>query len=255
MSSRQKIATAAGAAFALLAATLGSAAGAQPRPAARAAAATPRVTTMVVGRGNRVLLAARPAGLPAEHIPVPGAGRCALASATPLGALEAARRAGRLRYTLQRLTACAPSQLFVTSIDGERNAGVAGWVYKVDGRSGTAGAGDPSGPFGTGRRLHSGDSVLWFYCVNALRCQPTLVVRADTQTPAAGAALGVTVLADDDQGRATPVVGATVVLGSETATSGPGGRAVLGAPPAGSYELQATVAGDVPAFPVAVSVA
>jgi len=69
--------------------------------------------------------------------------------------------------------------LFVRSIRHDRNKGRDGWVYKVGRKAATAGAADPTGPFGTGRRLRSGQRVLWFYCrlSSAGSCQRALAVR------------------------------------------------------------------------------
>ncbi len=88
-----------------------------------------------------------------------------------------------------------------------------------------------------------------------MRCQATLAVRPDARAVTAGGQLGVTVLAVDDHGHSTPVVGATVTLGAQTATSAAGGRAIVTAPPVPrAYALSARDAGLVPSFPEAVTV-
>ena len=42
-------------------------------------------------------------------------------------------------------------------------SGQSGWVYSVDGKTGTAGAADPGGPFGSGT-LRGSQKVLWYWC-------------------------------------------------------------------------------------------
>lgn len=204
-----------------------------------AAAASPRVQTMVVGR-SAVLeqaqsVTARPARL----------GGCPVAAATPLAVLVATR--ARVRLTDDG--ACSSSSLFVTQIGGERNRGQAGWVYKVGRRAGTTSAADPSGSFGTGRRLRSGDQVLWFWCRAALRCQRTLEVRAVL----AGAGLiRATVRGYDDQGRGVPVAGATVAGGGAEATTDRDGIASLSYGPGLGPRITVTASrpGMIPSFPV-----
>ena len=86
--------------------------------------------------------------------------------------------------------------LFVGSIRGDVNRGQNGWVYKVGRRAATAGAADPSGPFGRGR-LRTGQRVTWFYC--RLRdggCQRTLELKLRAE---AGAVVA-TVRGYDDEG-------------------------------------------------------
>ena len=64
--------------------------------------------------------------------------------------------------------------LFVKSLGPDANAGQDGWVYKVGHKLGTAGAADPSGPFGHGL-LKSRAQVVWFYChFQNGSCQRTL---------------------------------------------------------------------------------
>ena len=105
------------------------------------------------------------------------------------------------------------------AVAGERAKGAAGWVYKVGRRAGTTGAADPSGPFGHGR-LKRGARVLWFWCAQSggEACQRTLEVSS-AGSVAAGGMLAVTVRGYDDNGSGVPVAGATVRLGSATATT------------------------------------
>jgi hypothetical protein len=59
----------------------------------------------------------------------------------------------------------------------------------------------------------------------------------------------VTVRGYDDQGRGVAVPGATVTLGSATATTDAAGVAQVAVPASGRLALNATRAGMVPAFP------
>jgi hypothetical protein len=123
--------------------------------------------------------------------------------------------------------------------------------------AGRAGAAAGSGSFGTGRRLRAGDRVTWFWCVLSRTgsCQRTLVAIPATRRVAPGAALTVTVRGYDDAGHGVPVGGATVRLGSATATTAANGRATLTAPAAaGRARLTATRAGLVRSFPEEVVV-
>src|SRR5436190_1316890 len=85
----------------------GAAASSSNAPPA-AAAAAPRVRLMVAGR-TRVLLGPRTVTARSALISVPGRGRCAVAQGTALAVLDAARRAGLLRYRLRDEGACTRS--------------------------------------------------------------------------------------------------------------------------------------------------
>lgn len=226
--------------------------------AAPAASPAPRVTELVAGK-HRVLFAARTVTARGTTVRV-GHRSCAVAAGTPLAALLAARRAGGPPIRLRDFGACSRraaegSGLFVTTVGPERNRGQAGWTYKVDGRAGTTGAADVAGPFGTGRRLRSGQRVLWFYCRRASDCQRSLVVRPPQRSLAPGETLEATVRGQDDAGRSRPIADATVVLGAMRARTDARGRARLPAPTKpGRYALTATRAGLADAFPEAVRV-
>jgi hypothetical protein len=184
------------------------------------------------------------------HVRV-GGRRCAVATGTPLAGLVRSKP-GRIR--LRDFGSCGSRArdaggLFVTAIRRDRNRGQRGWVYKVGRRAGTAGAADPSGPFGNGR-LRSGRRVVWFYCVRATDCQRTLVVRARVESDGTVTA---TVVGYDDAGDGVRIAGATARLGSLTAVTDADGHASL-APPPGSYRLFAKKAGLVRSFPVRVKV-
>ena len=121
---------------------------------------------------------------------------------------------------------------------------------------GTTGAADPSGPFGTGKRLRSG-RLLWFWCVQnrAGGCQRTLEARPERTTVAPGAPLRVTVRGYDDNGRGVAVAGALVRLGGAQALTGADGVAVVTAPGAPARcALTAEHAGMVRSFPERVVV-
>jgi hypothetical protein len=170
------------------------------------------------------------------HVRVRGK-RCAVASRTPLVALV---RSHPGRIGLRDFGACSRrardgSGLFVRSIRRERNRGRNGWVYKVGRKAGTSGAADPSGPFGTGRRLRSGQRVVWFYCrLRSGGCQRSLVIRVSPQP----GGLSVKVVGYDDQGRGALVEGATVRAGGISAVTEADGRARL-ALPSGRYRVYA----------------
>jgi hypothetical protein len=221
--------------------------------AAPAGAAT--VQTMVVGK-DEVLRAPRTVTLRSRTVRV-GAKRCAVARSTPLAALLGTGLRVRLRDygTCGRRTRDSVS-LFVTQVGSDRNRGRNGWVYKVGRKAGTAGAADPAGPFGSGG-LRAGDRVTWFWCVlgSADSCQRTLEVTPASSSAAAGSALRVTVRGYDDNGRGVNVAGATVTLGSASATTAADGTAMLTVPAAtGRIRLGATHAGMVDAFPREVAV-
>lgn len=210
-------------------------------PAADAAA--PTVHQMVVFRSGKAV-AKR---VPARGVMLAVAGRrCAAGTGTPLAALVRSR-AGRLR--LRDYGSCSrrardASGLFVSAIGADRNRGRSGWIYKVGRRAATAGAGDPTGPFGTGRRLRSGQRVTWLYCrLAATGCQRTLELRA---TPEAGG-VAIAVRGYDDDGRGALVDGATVELGSARATTDASGVARFTVPP-GSYRARASKRGLVRSF-------
>jgi hypothetical protein len=218
-----------------------------PAPSAAPAAAT--VQTMVVGR-TRVLRGTRTVRLRARGVKV-GGRRCAVGAATPLGVLAGLG----LRLQMRDYGSCGRSPrdaggLYVVRIGADGERGTGGWVYKVGRRIGTGAAADPAGPFGTGRRLRSGDEVLWFWCRAAGACQRTLEVEPQRNAMDAGSSMTVKVVGYDDQGRGVPVVGATVRLGSGTFTAGAGGVATVTAPGRGEQraKLVATMDGMVRSF-------
>ena len=192
-------------ALGLTAMALALAAGAsvQALPAGRVSGAPPTVQSMIVGSAGAILSPAR----------------------TVTAVLAAMRRAGGPGFALRDYGHCGASpkdsaELFVDSLAGEANSGQDGWEYKVDSVAGSTGAADTSGPMGDGRRLSSGQRVLWFWC-NATGggCQRTLEVAPSTLAVSPGASLTVTVTGYENEGRGTPIGGASVALGLHTATT------------------------------------
>ena len=224
--------------------------------AAPAGAGAASVRLMVVGK-ERVLREAAPVKLRARSVRV-GGRRCAVGRATPLSALAGTR----LRLRIKDYGACGRSPadagaLYVTQVGSDRRGGPRGWVYKVGNRAGTTGAADPSGPFGTGRRLRAGQALLWFWCVQdpSSGCQRTLVARPERSTVAPGGALRVSVRGYDDNGRGVPVAGALVRLGAAQALTGADGVATVTGPgSAGALRLTAERDGMVRSFPRRVMV-
>jgi hypothetical protein len=174
--------------------------------------------------------------------------RCAVARGTPLAAL-ARSRPRRLRVrdfgSCSRRRANDGGGLFVYRIGPDRNAGQDGWVYKVGRRLGTAGAADPSGPFGNGL-LRRGSRVVWFYCrLSGASCQRTLAVRG---RPLGGGQVRVLAVSHDDEGAKRPAAGATVTLGGATARTDADGLALFDGVPSGRFRLRAERDGLVRSF-------
>jgi hypothetical protein len=225
--------------------------------AAPAAGAAKRVDVLVVGKSG-TLRGPKSVTLKPRTVKV-GSRRCAVGRATPLSVLAATR----LRLSIRDQGACSKDPrdagaLYVAAVAGQREKGRSGWVYKVGNRAGTTGAADPSGPFGTGRRLRAGPHVLWFWCTLEEAtggCQRTLDARPDRTTAAPGESLRVTVRGYDDFGKGVAVGGATVRLGGATAVSDASGVAALTVPAgSGRLRLRAAHAGMVGGFPREVSV-
>ncbi|MBA3809495.1 MAG: hypothetical protein H0X28_14055 [Solirubrobacterales bacterium] len=233
-----------------------AAAGAGAAPAG----AAPVVQSMIVGAGGRILSPARSVSANATSVGV-ARHSCAVAAATPLAVLAAVRRAGGPGYALRDYGRCGASPansgaLFVYSLGGEMNRGQDGWEYKVNGRSGSTGAGDPIGPRGDGGRLSPGAQVLWFWCAAvAGGCQRSLELSAPGTSVARGGRMTVSVRARDNEGRASAVAGAIVTLGSDFASTNAAGQATLIAPGApGRYQLAAKRNALVPSFPETIVV-
>ncbi|MEX2196839.1 MAG: hypothetical protein WD844_16315 [Thermoleophilaceae bacterium] len=182
-----------------------------------------------------------------------GRRRCRVSQSTPLAALV---RSDVPRLSLRDFGRCSrrardAAGLYVRAIGRDRERGREGWVYKVGNRQGSAGAADPSGPFGRGR-LRGRPRILWFYCAldEEGSCQRTLALRA---RPEPGG-VAVRVLAYDDRGRSVPAAGATVRAGATSAVADAGGLARLELP-AGRHRLRAEQEGRIRSFDEVVRVA
>jgi hypothetical protein len=219
-----------------------------------AAEAGGKVEVMVVGKRD-VLVPAKEVTLKRRAVGIDGK-RCAIGRNTPLSALAGTGISFRLvDYGSCSRRARDAGSLYVRKIGPDRAKGSDGWVYKVGRRSGSSGAADPAGPFGTGRGLRAGQQVLWFWCVKDARdaCQRTLETSSGAAAP--GAPFAVTVRGYDEQGKGVAIAGATVRLGDTTAATGADGVATVTAPAAaGRYEVEATKGGLVQSFPRAVTV-
>jgi hypothetical protein len=218
-------------------------------PAAAASAAPPRVAQLVVFRnGDAEQGSVMAAG---ANVRVGGKG-CVVGAATPLAALLHSHLPGtRLKdYGSCSRKPADAGGLYVKRIRGDVAKGPNGWVYKVGNKVGTAGAADPSGPFGRGR-LHAGARVTWFYCrMKARGCQRTLAVKPKAL---GGGQVKVTVKAYDDFGHPRAAAGATVFLGAESAKADSTGAATFTAEP-GTALVRAEMNGAVRSFQERVAV-
>ena len=228
-------------------------------PAAPAAAATPKVYGQVVGQAGTVFGSTL---VTPKAFTLRVSGRsCAIADATPLAVLEALRKVGGPAYVVRDFGSCSKrvadgGSLFVRGIGGQLAKGRDGWVYKVGRKGGSTGAADPSGPFGTGKRLKAGDKVLWFWCTQrSSGCQRTLEITPANTELAATTTFTVAVRGYDDQGRGRAIAGAAVTLGGQTVSTDAKGRARLVSPSQrGPYPITATAKGMADAFPARVTV-
>jgi hypothetical protein len=208
-----------------------------------AGAAVPRVDQLVAFRnGDAEQQSVKAAGTKVRV----GRKTCAVASGTPLSALA---RSGLPGIKLKDYGSCSKraadaAGLYVSRIRKDAAKGLNGWVYKVGNKVATAGAGDSSGPFGSGL-LKPGTRVTWFYCrMKASGCQRTLVAKPE---PISGGRLRVTVRAYDDRGKSRPAAGATVHADGATATTDSHGVATL-SDVQGSVAVYATAKGLVRSF-------
>jgi hypothetical protein len=187
-----------------------------------APAASPKVRQLVVFRDGSAVQ--KTASTRASTARV-GGRRCSTGKSTALSALVRSRP-GALRlldFGSCSLESGDSGGLFVKRIGGDANRGQNGWVYKVGRRAATAGAADPSGPFGRGR-LRGGQRVTWFYCrLRNGSCQRTLELRLRSEPESVVAS----VRGYDDEGRAVAVAGASVTSGTASAITDAGGEARL----------------------------
>ncbi len=219
--------------------------------ASPAGAAAPRLSELVVYPNG----SARQVSVTAGAVTVSVRGKhCAVPAGTALAALIAARP-GALSLHDYGSCSARPADaagLFVAAIGHYRNRRQNGWVYKVGRRSATAGAADPSGPFGRGT-LAAGAQLTWFYChmnARARSCQPTLAVSTRAL---GGGSLRVRVRAYDDRGRVHVPARATVHASSTSASTDAQGIATLHLTP-GTASVYATAGGAVRSFATEVGV-
>ena len=217
---------------------------------APSALATQRVHQLVVFKSGRAKQS-QPAM--AGVVTRLGRKRCAVGARTPLAALLRSR-VGPISlhdYGSCSRRASDAGSLFVRSISGERNRGSDGWVYKVGNVLATAGAADPSGPFGRGR-LRAGAWITWFWCHVSARdrgCPHTLSVSVGH----ASHGLLVRVRQYDDHGRGGPASGARVHVGVHSTIAGRNGVARLRVG-RGAHDVWATQAGRIHSFTVRAEV-
>jgi hypothetical protein len=186
---------------------------------------------LVVGRDGTLL---GPRAVKAERTRAHG---CRVPARTPLAALLASR----LSVQVRDYGACAPGGLYVRAVEGQRERGRDGWVYKTAHDAPGIGAAEPS--------QRTRGRVLWFWCVSGPDgCQRTL--DASARRVDAGS-VRVTVRAYDNNGKGIAAAGAVVRCGGAEATAGPGGVAVLTVG-AGCRRVVATQPGRVRSFAVAV---
>ncbi|HEX8053806.1 MAG TPA: hypothetical protein VF517_12505 [Thermoleophilaceae bacterium] len=207
------------------------------------AASYPKVEQLVVFRDGDSIQKTATAKAATVRV---GGRSCTTGPSTPLAALVRIKppKLGLRDYGSCSTRARDSAGLFVRSMNGDTNKGFDGWVYKVGQKLATAGAADPSGPFGRGR-LKTGQRVTWFYCrLQGQSCERTLVVKS---APAATGQITVTVRAYDDRGKSIPAAGATVHADGSTATTGQDGSVVISLPP-GTHSVYAERAGDVRSF-------
>ena len=212
------------------------------------AAAAPVVDQMVVFRSGAAVggkVRARGATLRV------GRKRCVVGSGTALAALVRARPGviGLRDYASCSRRATDAGGIYVRSIRKDRGRGQNGWIYKVGHRQATAGAGDPTGPFGRGR-LRAGQQITWFYCLHRRGCQRTLALRPRS---VGGGLLAVRVRGYDDAGRGVAIGGATVSAGGQVATTDAAGNAQLRVAP-GRHVVRARKPGLVRSFGERVTV-
>ena len=211
--------------------------------AAAPAAAAPTIKQLVVFRSGASDQGHVKAAATKAHV---GRKSCAVGAGTALAGLL---RSGLPGVKLKDYGSCGKRAsdaggLYVARIRKDRAKGVNGWVYKVGNKAGTAGAGDPTGPFGKGL-LKPGTRVTWFFCrMKSTGCQRTLAVKPEAL---GGGKLKVTVRGYDDRGKARPAAKATVHAGDATATTDAKGVATLTVAP-GTTRVYATAKGLVRSF-------
>jgi hypothetical protein len=228
--------------------------------AGAATAAPPRVETLVVGKGDRVVRGPRTVATPQRRFVArskdSGKARgCTVPAATPLAALLALHvpKVRVVDYASCSARARDAAGLYVDRIGGDVARGADGWVYKVGRLVYSTGAADVA------KQLKPAQRLLWFYCRTQSTggCQRTLeLTEAVPPGPfARGAPVELVVRGYDDRGKGGPIGGATVTIAGVTALSRADGTVSITPPFAGSFNATATAPGLVRSFPLGVTVA
>ena len=205
--------------------------------AATGAAAAPSVQMMVVGR-TKTLFGPHDVKLRPGRAKV-GHRHCAVPGGTAVAGLLSARLAPRV----SDVAGCDPASMFVSRIGHDANHGQAGWEYKVGHAAPSFGAADPGG------KLHSGEQLLWFWCLRASSCQRTLSVASQFR----GAVAQFHVVGFDGNGHGRAISGATVHIGTLKKVTNSHGWARAALAP-GRYQVFATRSGMVRSFSSTVGV-
>jgi Domain of unknown function (DUF4430) len=152
------------------------------------------------------------------HVRVEGKTRTIFGATSPLidvtpedalGALEAASTLGEFFYHVTK-TSFGP---YVDQIGRYPAVGQTGWVFKVNGVSPPVGADQV--------KLQAGDTVLWYWAQFGVAGGPkTLALSRSGRC--------YTVVAQDDNGKTTPAVGAVLHVGSTRTVATRNGRACIG---------------------------
>lgn len=209
---------------------------------AKAARKAPTVDQMVVFKSGRAKVkTVKASGLRVKV----GSARRSVATGTPLAALERSRP-GRIGLR------SFGGQLYVSSVASDRARGRSGWLYKVGNRLASAGAADPSGPFGSGP-LRTGQKVTWYYGSLQGQSGPRTLTLKVTAGSMPGTALA-RARSYDDEGRSRAEPGVSVMAsGGASAATGADGSAVVAAA-AGRHTFTATKSASIRSFPVRATV-
>ncbi|MGO9899384.1 MAG: DUF4430 domain-containing protein [Solirubrobacteraceae bacterium] len=215
--------------IALSAAVLALAAAATP--AAVASASLPKVTVRIEGK-TRTLLAATTVKALSGYIRKAGApaGVCPYSSAQ--GALAVATHghwSGKWSTTYE--------EYFITTILGDTESGTKSyWEIFVNNVAASAGACELA--------LHSGEQLLFAAVPATGPALDPLGIEGPT-TVAVGQPFNVTVVRYNARGKAGPLAGASISVGSHTFQVNSSGVIPLKASSAGTYTLQATASGYI----------
>ena len=210
-----------------------------------AVAAAPLVQLQVVGKSG--ILAGPKKVSAVSFTTVVGSGskrrNCTVAGGTPLAALKASG----ITFGIKDFGACSrniidSASLYVDSVRSLAGTGMQGWSYKVNNSAGTAGAADPSGPFGAGL-LKPNARVLWFWCVydpTTYACQRNLVITAPAKA-SLGKPFTVSVKACDDSNSCSAAANVRVSLnGGQSVVTASSGTVTFTASAAGKYAVTAS---------------